>query len=176
MMKILCTTLVLFSISTMASECKTNIEPTTKTEDFINNEDGTVTDLRYGLQWQICTYGQQYDKSDKSCKGDQKNYPTWSDAILSQDRINADKPQGYSDWRLPSIKELQSIVERRCSQPAINVEVFKGTANSVYWSNTPDGTINMALLGRIINFSNGSEFLPEQETPKFVRHVRVLSK
>lgn len=174
MKRVLFTAMVLFSAASLASECKTNIEPTTKTEDFLNNQDGTVTDLRFGLQWQICTYGQKWDPVDKSCKGDQKQYPTWSEAILSQDSINGEKLQGYSDWRLPSIKELQSLVERRCRQPAINPDVFKGTANSVYWSNTPDGTINHELLGRIVNFSNGSEFLTEHETLKFVRHVRDI--
>lgn len=174
MKKILFSVLVVFSAGALASECKTNIEPTTKTEDFINNGDGTVTDLRFGLQWQLCTYGQQYDPAGKTCKGDQKQYKTWSDAILSQDSINGEKPQGFSDWRLPNIKELQSLVERRCSQPAINPDVFKGTANGVYWSNTPDGTVNYELLGRVVNFSNGTEYLADIDTPKFVRHVRVI--
>ena len=97
-------TLALNALSVSAYECKTSIEPTTPEEHFLSNKDGTVTDLRYGLQWQICTFGQVYDPADGSCKGEQKQFPTWSEAILSQDQINGDKAQGFSDWRLPSIK------------------------------------------------------------------------
>lgn len=163
------------STASFAYECKTTIEPTTKTENFINNLDGSVTDMRYGLQWQICSYGQTYDAADGNCKGEQKQYPTWSEALLSQDAINSAKLNGHSDWRLPSIKELQSIVERSCRQPAINNEIFKGTANGAYWSHTPDGTVNPELKGRIVDMSDGSEFYRPTEPTKYVRHVRVIN-
>lgn len=169
-------TLALNALSVSAYECKTSIEPTTPEEHFLSNKDGTVTDLRYSLQWQICTFGQVYDPADGSCKGEQKQFPTWSEAILSQDQINGDKAQGYSDWRLPSIKELQSIVERKCRNPAINTKVFIGTSNGVYWSNTPDNSVNIALKGRVIDFSDGVEFYRSTAPTKYVRHVRVIKQ
>lgn len=174
MSKFLIVTLSLFVATAVASECKTSIEPTTRTENFVVSPDGTVTDLRFGLMWQLCTFGQQYDPADGNCKGEHKKYPTWSEALLSQDSINGQKAQGYSDWRLPNIKELQSIVERQCRQPAINTKIFNGTANGVYWSNTPDQHINPSLGGRIIDFSDGVELYRSTEPLKYVRHVRDI--
>jgi len=174
--KLLVMAFVFNSFYVSAYECKNNIESTTPENHFLNNKDGTVTDMRYGLQWQICTFGQVYDTADGSCKGEQKQFPTWSEAILSQDQINGDKAQGYSDWRLPNIKELQSIVERKCRNPAINTKVFIGTNNGVYWSNTPDASVNMELHGRIIDFSDGVEFYRSTAPTKHVRHVRVIKQ
>lgn len=167
--------LMILSCTAGAYECKDSIESTTRTENFLDNLDGTLTDLRFGLAWQKCSYGQTWDKSDGRCKGEQKTFPTWSDAIASQDAINAEKANGHSDWRLPSIKELQSIVERRCRQPAINDAIFNGTAVGVYWSNTPDPTINPQLGGRIIDFTDGAEFYRSTAPLKYVRHVRVIT-
>jgi len=167
--------LCIFSGSAAAYECKTSvIAETTNQAYFLSNGDGTVTDLRFGLQWQICSWGQTYDNTDGSCKGEPKQASTWADAIATQDEINRIKPGNNDDWRLPNIKELQSIVERQCRQPAIKLSIFKGTANGVYWSNTPDDGINPSLKGRIIDFSDGTERLRATNTSRFVRHVRKL--
>lgn len=42
---------------------------------------------------------------------------------------------GFSDWRIPNIKELQSIVDYRRQVPAID-PVFTPTAFSDVWSST----------------------------------------
>lgn len=167
---------VLMSSSVFAYECKDSIEPTTRAEQFLDNGDGTITDLRFGLMWQMCTYGQHFDSETKVCKGDASAVNTWSAAILSQDAINGDSQQGYGDWRLPSIKELQSIVERQCRQPAIKLSLFNGTSNAAYWSNTPDGSVNTTAIGRLIDFSDGVEVLRATNTQRFVRHVRSISQ
>lgn len=43
---------------------------------------------------------------------------------------------GMTGWRLPTIKELQSLVDIRTSKPAIDAAVFPGTASNEYWSSS----------------------------------------
>jgi hypothetical protein len=162
--------------SAQAYECKTNvIKASTKSENFIINGDGTITDLRFGLMWNVCTYGQSYNAGNGNCEGEPIATENWAQAMMTQSDVNSARLYGINDWRLPSIKELQSIVERQCRQPAINLNIFKGTVNGVYWSNTPDGQINNGLKGRIIDFSDGVEFYRATAPKKFVRHVRSVN-
>ncbi len=61
--------------------------------NFTDNGDGTVTDLSTGLMWQ------------QSDCGSGKN---WEDALEYSENLEL---AGYENWRLPSAKELQSIVD-----------------------------------------------------------------
>ena len=176
MKTILSTLLMVTGLTAYANECNfNNIQSTSPVEKFLDNNDGTVTDLRFGLTWTKCTFGQEYNVSDKTCVGEGKALNTWSDAIDSQTDINQQSFAGYDDWRLPNIKELQSIVERACKNPAIRPEVFPDSINAPYWSNTPDGTVNDGALGRVVDFVDGTEFLKATNVNLYVRHVRSIN-
>ncbi|WP_240840671.1 DUF1566 domain-containing protein [Acidaminobacter sp. JC074] len=60
---------------------------------LINNGDGSVSDLSTGLMWQISDDGITRD---------------WEEALEYAESL---KLAGHEDWRLPNIKELQSIVD-----------------------------------------------------------------
>lgn len=57
---------------------------------FINNGDGTVTDMLTGLMW----------------RGQSPSSGSWSSAVLAATNAYA----GYGDWRLPNVRELQSVM------------------------------------------------------------------
>jgi hypothetical protein len=76
---------------------------------YNDNGDGTVTDNLTGLMWQ------QEDSDENNCK----------DLELA----------GYSDWRLPTLKELLDIVDYGMYLPSINSAFFPGTTSSAYLSN-----------------------------------------
>jgi len=85
---------------------------------FRDNGDGTVSDLNTGLVWQ---------------KGDSQNgqYRDWQQAV---DYCASLDLGGHTDWRLPSKKELMSIVDYGRSYPAINTAFFPDCRSGYYWS------------------------------------------
>jgi len=128
--------------------------------DFIDNKDGSVTDLRTSLIWAKCSIGQTYTLSSNSCSGSGAiSYATWGEALAAADSYSIN---GTTGWRLPNIKELGSLVDRSCAEPTINLTLFPNTVSSVYYSSTPfKGSANGAeyshLISRVINFARGTE-------------------
>jgi hypothetical protein len=57
----------------------------------------------------------------------------WSNAIINSEALIY---AGFSDWRLPNVKELPSIVDYSVYSPAINGTFFPNTQSGVYWSGT----------------------------------------
>jgi hypothetical protein len=91
--------------------------------EFIDNNDGTITDKTSGLMWS---------------KNDSKKAMTWKEALAYAQNS---KLAGYNDWRLPNVKELQSIVDYSGIYPAINKYYFKLTKleenpNYYFWTST----------------------------------------
>ena len=81
--------------------------------DFVDKEDGTISDLATGLMWQ------------QTDDGTSKN---WEEALNYAENLEL---ANYNDWRLPNAKELQSIVDylrspKTTNSPAIN-SIFQTT-------------------------------------------------
>ena len=92
---------------------------------FIDNGDGTISDLSTGLMWQ---------------KSDDGNARNWEDALSYSESLEL---ANHSDWRLPNAKELQSIVDysrspQTTNSPAIDpifetTEIIDPDGNSGYY-------------------------------------------
>lgn len=105
---------------------------------FIDNGNGTITDNNTNLIWQ---------KEDDSVER------FWEPAIIYCEGLSL---AGYSDWRLPNIKELESITDDS-TDPAINTTYFPNTKYqtiSLYWSST--SSLSTATFAWLIDFSKGS--------------------
>jgi Protein of unknown function (DUF1566)/Peptidase family M23 len=133
--------LMLFVFSTAAFAT-----PTTPTSDFIDNGDGTVTHKLTGLVWMRCSMGQTWDKATTSCTGTAATY-TWDAAMALKSNF-----AGKSDWRLPNIAELHTIVERENYNPAINTTIFPNSPD-YSWSSSPNAYDNN--LAWFIYFNSG---------------------
>lgn len=95
--------------------------------DFVDNRDGTVTDRATGLMWM------KYDSGKPM---------NWETALKYAEDLEY---AGYDDWRLPNVKELQSIVDygrapdaRSPSERAPAIDpIFNLTEDeSWFWSST----------------------------------------
>ena len=78
-----------------------------------------------------CSLGQTWDGN--SCRGVSANF-SWVEAINAGENETF---ANHSDWRVPNIKELNSILEDACYEPAINENIFPLTPQSFFWSSSP---------------------------------------
>ena len=122
-----------------------------------------VKDNVTGLIWEV--------KTDDGTIHDRDNTYTWkraNDVLIAE--LNLVGFGGYADWRLPTIKELASIVDKESSFPAINVNYFPETIPSYYWSGTTFK--NYTDVARVINFGHGLAYDYPKSKRYFIRGVR----
>jgi hypothetical protein len=93
---------------------------------FVDNGDGTVTDNCTGLMWQKDTAD---TNGDGQIDGDDRL--PWCDGLAYCQNLTF---AGHDDWRLPNIRELESIVDYGRSGPATD-PVF-GAVSSFHWSSS----------------------------------------
>ncbi len=86
--------------------------PALGAERFVDNGNGTVADRANGLVWQKAD---SYLESRKTL--------SWYDALEYVDQKNADKLGGHSDWRLPTLNELENLWD-----PAVKTRSKDGEA------------------------------------------------
>lgn len=91
--------------------------------DFIDNNNGTVTDKCSGLVWQ---------------KTNSTSHPNWNEAIDYCSNLTLG---GSSDWRLPNIKELANIIDYSQNNPKIDpvFALVPDIFGEYYiWTSTPE--------------------------------------
>jgi hypothetical protein len=143
---------------------------------YTDNGDGTVTDNNTGLMWQKCSVGQN---NDASCSGTASGF-NWFTATGTYNNVNNPSSlnacgsvvSGYNDWRLPTNKELVTIVDYALAYPGptINSTIFPNTLAWGYWTSTlwAGGAYN----GWHVNFNHGDDSLSNVQTGWYVRCVR----
>jgi hypothetical protein len=116
------------------------------TPRFTDNGDGTVTDNLTGLIW----------LKDANCAG----APTWQNALNWVATFNGGSPActdytagTFTDWRLPNIKDVLSLVDYGQSNPVlpspnpfVNVQV-------AYWSSS--SALSDPASARALNMNDG---------------------
>ena len=154
--------------------------------------DGTFTDLNTGLMWEIklpeddlaCVSWEQIDR-DVHCvqngytwTADPYPYPPTGTAFTEfLAGLNADDGfAGYTDWRLPTVKELQSLVDySQLTPPVLKDEEGEmllpgATASTYYWSSTPDASFGSYAW--VVQFFYGHVYSNEKSLEHQVRAVR----
>jgi formylglycine-generating enzyme required for sulfatase activity len=113
--------------------------------------DGTVLDEATGLTWQ-----RSFDATTHA----------WSDARSYCGGLSL----AGGGWRLPNMKELQSLIDDTKVDPAIDVSAFPGTQGQAFWSGSPlSGALPDAWF---VNFYAGVSYSTSQTNLYPVRCVR----
>jgi len=86
------------------------------------------------------------------------------------DALNSAQFGGFDDWRLPTIKELRSLVDYRQYDPAINRGFFPNTVSPHYWSSTTFAHDTNGALS--VEFHLGGDFWFSKSDGGYVRAVR----
>ncbi len=162
---------VLFIVSfgmAQAQTCNPSIPLSMPDSDFVDNGDGTVTHNKTGLMWSQCLLGQ----SGSDCSNGSAIGYNWQQALEAAD---ASTLAGYSDWRLPTVKELDSIVEEACYDPAINLNVFPNALALTVWSSTPNVNTPYWAWGLYFNTGVGGKGAKSNEfNVRLVRGGQLL--
>ncbi|MCK4782294.1 MAG: DUF1566 domain-containing protein, partial [Desulfobacteraceae bacterium] len=108
---------------------------------FTENDDGTVvTDDVTGLMW-TKNSDSTFQNKDAACK-------------YCEDLVAGD----YSDWRAPTIEELQTTIDYRYNSPAGDEILFNGTTGGSYLSSTQQASFSGSYwtidssIGTVINW------------------------
>lgn len=106
--------------------------PENTMQRFIDNGDNTITDTKTNLVWSKNTIAKDVDFADA-----EKAVTALGDG-----------------WRLPTVDELETLVDRTRHSPATDTEAFPDTESDWYWSSTPHAKYTSAVW--VVGFSFGS--------------------
>ncbi len=154
------------ALPALAQKCDVSKPATAPLSQFKFDDNGTVTDAKNKLVWLRCGLGMSWNGS--SCEGQTLSY-AWNEAQEAVRELNTKKVAGRSDWRLPKLSELQSIVEKQCFKPAINLDAFPFTPESGFWSSTESAGVNPRAM--MVLFIHGQEYVANKKQSWRIRPV-----
>lgn len=132
-------------------------------QPYLISANGTeVTDQATGLIWRRCHEGMNWNGT--TCAG-------VDDKFDHEEALQHAAAQASSigvAWRLPNIKELTSIVDKRRHYPAIDTTAFSATPGSGFWSVSFENPKDI----RYVSFGHGFARLNGRNGYAHVRLVR----
>ncbi|MFK5986390.1 MAG: DUF1566 domain-containing protein [Pseudomonadota bacterium] len=152
-------------------KCFDNANSTLKTQSFsVCGNGNLIYDNLTGLMWTRCAIGKSWNSETKECEGDASIY-NWKESLNKVVDVNQTGFNAHSDWRLPNIKELASIVDLSCAYPAIDQNVFPNTDNAAFWTSS----VFEQYPGRAwyFKFDLGHDYPSDKRYFKQLRFVRL---
>ncbi|OGO12498.1 MAG: hypothetical protein A2Y53_01815 [Chloroflexi bacterium RBG_16_47_49] len=124
---------------------------------FTENTDSTVTDNLTGLMWTknanlMTTRDSSFDADWTGGDG----LVNWQHVLDYVAKLNAEAYLGYTDWRLPNVNEIETLVNAEQSNPAtwLNTQGFSNVQwDGFWWSSTSVSSSTDAAW--FVNMSDG---------------------
>jgi len=140
--------------------------------DFKDNGDGTVTDNATGLIWMKIDSGHLKAGTNKNGKLNWQQALEWAENL---------EYAGHSDWRLPNVKELQSIVDYTRSPATTNSAaidpIFQTTSfiaeggkadYPCYWTGTTHASLSRASTAAYVAFGRSFGWMQNRRTGQYM--------
>jgi hypothetical protein len=124
---------------------------------FTNNGDGTITDNATGLEWVANPAANPPNIGGTY---------TWANALTTCEGLDY---AGHQDWRLPNVRELQSIVDYGTFSPSIDTNFFT-SQSYLYWSSTTVASLTSVAWD--VDFSSGYVSYHGKALALYIRPVR----
>lgn len=134
--------------------------------EMIGHGDGTITEPRTGLMWDVCAVGTD---AGTDCNGDD-TVTTWQDALWLVRERNNGNWRGHNDWRMPNVKELATLIDAAQQRPAINTRHFPQAAAAAHWTSTSHH--ELPHMAWAVYFGAGNVFAKDKNTLARLRLVR----
>ncbi len=151
---------------------------------FVDNGDGTITDLNTGLMWEKKSLdGGLHDSENAywwSGDGAQETIWDWLDDINTEGGTGF---AGHSDWRIPSVRELESVIDYEHAFPSVGPVFNNGCIvgctvttcscieGSSYWSSTTAADTPADAF--VVEFGSPFVGVVTKAIPLMVRAVRA---
>jgi len=135
--------------------------------DFRDNRDKTITDHATGLMWQ---------------KSGSSSYIGYEEATAYIKKLNSNKFAGYSDWRLPTVDELKSLLTPKAMNGDLYINPLFGKMQKCCWTsdNRANGAskrsigLNVKYIAWCVDFDIGNVSYYNNYGSSYVRAVRSL--
>ena len=153
----------------------------------VKTDDGGARDKDNKYRWggkgvrdvALGRYEGNNQRAESRWDGSGDRYDDWNKLV---DAANSEELCGFSDWRVPDLYQLASLVRCRggsyqnlddgCSgsyqKPTIDTEYFPNAQSSWYWSASPSA--NGSIYVWLLYFSNGGDFGSSDDD----YHVRLV--
>ena len=139
---------------------------------LVNNDDGTITDLREKLMWK-----------KKDSYQELKQWLNWNDAQKYIKELNGNSFAGKTDWRLPTRKELATLYDETKEVPwkyywtenTVHIDPIFGNTGCCFWTSEEKKSFAYGY-----NFIRGQSYMSLkggiQKSLTVIRPVRTISE
>jgi|GEM_PF-927128 len=147
-----------------AEKAKKGCQETSIDGRYLAYNDGTVWDKQTGLMWMRCELGQTWNTQTGCCEGEAATM-YWETACEQKGDGFAD----YEDWRIPTIEELKTLVDKSQHGAKIHPQAFPDCSSWGFWSSSPYAYGSSNAWGMYFFSGDGS-----YSNRKHYLHVRLV--